>query len=123
MSIAIGIDGAGGTLLDSAEDRRTGGWHCGRMVNDTPPAARGWRLLGWLGVLGHLAIGFWYAASGLVAPAWAVVVLLVIWVAMSVVVWRWMGSRPGWVVIVPIIEAAIWFAGVSAGDAFLDWTA
>jgi hypothetical protein len=42
-------------------------------------------LLWWLGLAGHLVALVWYAASGLVAPPWAVVGLLVIWAVLLVV--------------------------------------
>jgi hypothetical protein len=87
-------------------------------------ASRVARGFGWLGMLGHLAMGVWYAASGLLAPTWAVIVLMAIWVGMTVVAWRLVRSdSPLWTLGIPVIDAAIWLAVISAGDAFLDWTA
>jgi hypothetical protein len=83
----------------------------------------GGRILGWLGIAAHLAVGVWYAASGLVAPTWAVVVLLAVWVAMSALIPRLWRTHPGWVAAVPVVEALFWFAFISAGEAFLNWTA
>jgi hypothetical protein len=79
--------------------------------------------LWWLAVLAHLVIGVWYAASVLLAPVWAVLCLLAIWVALSVVTFRLLRLRSPFVIAIPIIEAAIWFAAISAGDAYLNWTA
>ena len=84
---------------------------------------RAGRLVGWLGVIAHLLVGVWYAASGLVAPMWAVALLLVIWLAMSALIPGLMRTRPGWVAAIPVAEAAIWFGVISAGEAFLNWTA
>jgi hypothetical protein len=90
------------------------------MRQMTSPGAR---VAGWVGLVVHLAFFFWYAASGLVAPTWAVVVLLAVWVALlCVAVWL-LRTRPVLVLLVPLAAALIWFGAVSAGDALLGWTA
>ena len=66
---------------------------------------------------------FLYAASGLVAPAWAVVVLLLVWVALLVVAARWWTPHPRRVPLVALFAMAFWFAAVTAGGAWLGWTA
>ena len=77
----------------------------------------------WLGLAGHLAVLIWYAASGLLAPLWAVIGLLVIWVAL-LGVGLWLRTRrPLWMLAVPVVAVVIWFAVISAGDAWLNWTA
>jgi hypothetical protein len=76
-----------------------------------------------IGILGHLAAGVWYAASGLVAPWWAVIGLLVVWAGLCVVLWRLARRRSAWALGVPLLDAAIWFAVISIGDALLGWTA
>jgi hypothetical protein len=77
----------------------------------------------WVGLLGHVAVLIWYAASGLVAPAWAVVCLLVIWVALLIVGLRLRRTAPAWMLAIPVVAIGIWFAAISAGDKFLGWTA
>jgi hypothetical protein len=77
----------------------------------------------WVGLVAHLGMGIWYAASGLVAPAWAVVGLLAIWIALLLVGLRLRTRRPWLMLLVPVAAIAIWVAVVSAGDAFLNWTA
>jgi hypothetical protein len=77
----------------------------------------------WAGLAAHLLVLVWYAASGLVAPPWAVAGLLVVWVAL-LLVGLWLGrTRPAWMLLVPVVAVVIWFAVISAGDAFLNWTA
>jgi hypothetical protein len=89
----------------------------------TGTATRGARVVGWLGLVGHAAIFFWYAASGLVAPGWAVAVLLLLWLALLVVgVWL-RRNRPLLTPLVPVAAVALWFAVIAAGDAWLNWTA
>ncbi|MFE9690339.1 hypothetical protein [Micromonospora sp. NPDC005806] len=70
-----------------------------------------------------LAVGFWYAASGLVAPADAVVGLLPVWLGLLAVAVRLMHRRPALVSLVPLSAALIWLAVVSAGGRWLGWTA
>lgn len=77
----------------------------------------------WIGLIGHLVTLPWYAVSGLVAPPWAVGVLLAIWAALLVVGLRLRTTKPVWMLAIPLLDVAIWFAVVSAGDAFLGWTA
>jgi len=84
---------------------------------------RGGQIAWWIGLIAHLATLIWYAASGLVAPGWAVVVLLVIW-ALLLVVGLWLRTRrPYLMLLIPVLAAVIWFAAISAGERFLGWTA
>jgi hypothetical protein len=83
----------------------------------------GARIVGAIGLLAHLAMLVWYAASGLVAPGWAVALLLLVWAALlGFGIWLWI-RRPAFVPLVPVAAAAIWFGAISAGEAFLNWTA
>jgi hypothetical protein len=81
------------------------------------------RIAWFIGLAGHLAVLIWYAASGLVAPLWAVIGLLVIWVALLVVGLRLWRTSPAWMLAVPVVAVVIWFGVISAGEKFLDWTA
>ncbi|MER7459838.1 hypothetical protein [Micromonospora sp. NPDC126480] len=80
-------------------------------------------LVGWLGLAAHLVLAFFYVVSGLVVPAWALAGLLVIWLALLAVAIRLLRQRPAFVPLVPLAAVLIWLAVVSAGDAWLDWTA
>jgi hypothetical protein len=81
------------------------------------------RVIGWLGILAHLVVLVFYAASGLMAPGWAVIGLLVIWAALGgLAIWL-LRTRPVWVPVVPLAAVIIWFAVMNAGDAWLGWTA
>jgi len=85
--------------------------------------SRGARVVGVVGLVAHLAMLVWYAASGLVAPTWAVVALLVVWLALlGFGIWL-LVRRPAYVPLVPVAAAAIWLGAVSAGGAFLHWAA
>lgn len=75
-----------------------------------------------LAALLHLVAGFFYLSSGLVAPLWAVVLLLAIWVALSVVLYRMRTAGPK-TLLVPVAAAGIWFFTLWLGQALLNWTA
>ncbi|WP_238014975.1 hypothetical protein KZZ52_48825 [Dactylosporangium sp. AC04546] len=81
------------------------------------------RVLGWIGFAAHLATFVWYAASGLLAPGWAVGLLLLAWAALTVVAFRLVrGDRPLWTLVVPVADAAVWFGALSFGESVLGWT-
>jgi hypothetical protein len=78
---------------------------------------------GFVGLIGMVAAFFPYAASGLVAPYWAVALLLVVWLVMFVVTCRWFVPHPKRTLVMPVIAFVLWFAAITAGGLFLDWTA
>jgi len=76
-----------------------------------------------VGMVGMACVFFLYAASGLLAPWWAVVVLLVIWALALFVATAWWSLHPTWVPWIPVALAVFWFAFLNAGGAWLGWTA
>jgi hypothetical protein len=83
-----------------------------------------WRVvLPWVGLAAMVAVLPFYVASGLVAPGWAVVALLACWVLFVWVGWRWRRTRPYWVLALPVVAFAWWWAALTAGEAWLGWTA
>jgi hypothetical protein len=93
------------------------------VVPERPKHSVGALIAGWVGLLGHLATLVWYMASGLLAPGWAVITLLVIWIGLFAVAIYLLRHRPVWVLAVPVVATAIWFAVMAAGEAWLGWTA
>lgn len=77
----------------------------------------------WIGIAGLVSVLWLYGASGLVAPAWAVVALLVLWLVQFVLACRWFSRRPYVVLLMPLVALALWFGVIMAGGAFLGWTA
>jgi hypothetical protein len=85
-----------------------------------PKAVSPWPFVGMAGLA---CTFFLYAASGLVAPAWAVAVLLLAWLVMLVVACVWWTPHPGRLPFLALFSVVVWFAAVTAGGAWLGWTA
>lgn len=81
------------------------------------------RVVAILGVLGLVAALPFYLASGLVAPLWAIVALLVVWVVLAFCALRWFTRRPWLVLALPFVAAGVWFGAVTLGEQLLDWQA
>ena len=80
-------------------------------------------VIGGLALAALLALAPFFFAAGLMAPGWAVVVFAVVWLALFVLGCLWIRRRPLWVVPLPFAAAAVWLGGMSAGGAWLGWTA
>jgi hypothetical protein len=72
---------------------------------------------------GMACVFFLYAASGLLAPWWAVVLLLIVWAALLFLATAWWSLHPTWVPWIPVFAAVLWFVVLNAGGAWLGWTA
>ena len=68
----------------------------------------------------HLVAGFFYISSGLIAPLWAVLVLIAIWIGLAVVLLRRRETGPA-TILIPVLAGATWFVAISLGEMFLDW--
>ena len=62
------------------------------------------------------------AASGLMAPLWAVVLILLGWLVLFVLAVRWFRARPWLVLALPFVGAVLWFAVLTFGEQVLGWT-
>jgi VIT1/CCC1 family predicted Fe2+/Mn2+ transporter len=78
---------------------------------------------GVLALAAMLAIAPFFFASGLMAPGWAVGVFIAAWLVLFGLGCFWIRRKPLRVVALPFIAAAIWLGGMSAGEAWLGWTA
>jgi phosphatidylglycerophosphate synthase len=74
-----------------------------------------------VGMAGMACAFFLYAASGLVAPWWATLLLFGSWLVMFVVATRWWSRHPGWVPVLALFAIALWFAVALTGGLLLDW--
>jgi hypothetical protein len=84
------------------------------------PKASPWPFVAMIGMAGCF---FLYAASGLLAPWYGVVLLMVIWVALFVLATRWWTPHPARTLLVPLIALVLWFGVLTAGEVLFDWTA
>ena len=80
-----------------------------------------------VGVVLHLAFGvFPFAATGLLAPLWGIVLVYVWWIALAVVLVRLLrgqARRPMLAPAVPVVALGGWFLLLTFGDLVLGWTA
>ncbi|HET6697515.1 MAG TPA: hypothetical protein VFG88_00370 [Nocardioidaceae bacterium] len=84
----------------------------------------GWeRFAAVVGVMLLLATLPFYAASGLVAPLWAIVLLLAFWLWLLVMCVRWWRAHPLRVLTAPLLAVLVWYAALTLGETVLGWTA
>jgi hypothetical protein len=76
-----------------------------------------------IGMAGMACAFFLYGASGLVAPWWGVTGLMLIWLALFVQACRWWTPHPRRLVSLAVFAIVLWFALVTAGAAWLGWSA
>jgi hypothetical protein len=82
------------------------------------------RWVGWVTIVLYLLIGiFPYLASGLLAPLYGVIILLVCWGIGLVLTWRLARRRPVLSLVAVPLALAFWGAVMAAGDLILGWTA
>lgn len=65
---------------------------------------------------------YWFIASGLLAPLWAIIGLLVVWAAGLVWAIRSRRRQPWLVFALPFALMIFWFAVITAGERLLGWT-
>ncbi len=90
-----------------------------RRKVQSPNAVSPWPFVGMAGMASTF---FLYAASGLLAPWWAVVLLMIVWLALLLVSCAWWSLHPTWVPFVPVVAAVLWFCVLLAGGAWLGWS-
>jgi hypothetical protein len=87
------------------------------------PAAPAWRTVALvIGLAGHLAVGVFYLAIGLVVPGLAIPFFWAFWILLLVLAVK-RRDNPVWVLLTPVVAAAVVFAAVSVGEAVFGWTA
>jgi len=89
----------------------------------TAPRSRAASAWPFVGMSGMAAAFFLYAASGLVAPAWGVIALLAVWLVLFLLCLAWWTPHPKRLVFVAVFAVVFWFAALTAGGAWLDWSA
>ena len=78
---------------------------------------------GWLGIVAMLVLAPFFLASGLMAPAWGVVLVVAIWaVLFGLGIVAIVKRRPLFALFAPIVAAISWWLVMSLGGHFLGWT-
>ena len=80
-------------------------------------------MLAAVALLALLALAPFFLAAGLMAPGWAVVLLVGLWLALLVLALVWFRRRPWWVLPLPVVAVLLWYGALTAGEALLGWTA
>ena len=75
-----------------------------------------------IAMLAMLAIAPFFLSSGLMAPLWAVIALIAVWLALFVLGVVWFRRRPWWTLALPAIAVLIWYGTMTAGETWLCWT-
>ena len=81
------------------------------------------RVLGVIGLVLYLAVGWLYLASGLVVPFPWLVGVWVIWAVGLLVLFRVFRASPRLTPLVPLAAVAVWVVVVQMGSWLLGWTA
>ena len=68
----------------------------------------------WLAAM--VAVLPFYLASGLVAPLWAIIGLLLCWAGFFYLGLRWRKTRPYWVLALPVVAFAWWWIALTVGE-------
>lgn len=76
-------------------------------------------VLAWLAMV---PVGFFYAASGLLVPGPWLFLMWLLYLALLVATFALTRRRSYLVLVPPVLGAVLWWAIVSAGEAWLGWT-
>ncbi|GAB3518368.1 hypothetical protein [Arthrobacter monumenti] len=80
-------------------------------------------VLGWIGLVLHILVGFLYLAAGLVAPLYGILFFWAAWIALTIVAVHLLQRRPAWTLVVPVVAALVLFGGIAIGGELLGWRA
>ena len=75
------------------------------------------------GLVGLACAAFLIGATPIAvgAPWWAIVLLVLVWLAALVLAIAWFTTRPRTVALLPAVVVFVWLATVVGGARFLDW--
>lgn len=78
-------------------------------------------VFGGLALAGLLGMSILFFATGLLAPLWAIICLVAVWLMLLVLGCIWIRRHPWRVLLLPFIAAAILYGSLIAGEALLGW--
>lgn len=91
-------------------------------MNQSPPN-RSDLVMGVIGIILYVMVGWFYLASGLMVPGPWLYILWAIWIGGLWVLTRVFRRNPVWTPAVPVGAAIVWVAFVQLGSSLLGWTA
>ena len=95
----------------------------GTPAGDSAPRGRpGFVVAAVLAWLAMVPVGFFYAASGLLVPGPYLFAMWLLYVALLAMAFVLTRRRSLLVLVPPVLGAVLWWAIVSAGEAWLGWT-
>lgn len=68
-----------------------------------------------------LIVGYFYLASGLLVPGWALIPLWILWLGLTWYGVRLAGAGTYAVLAVPMLAGAVWFLVITLGEQILGW--
>lgn len=74
-----------------------------------------------VGMIGLVCALFLYGASALIAPWWAVLLLVLVWLLLFVAACAWWTPHPKALPWLGGFALLLWFAAMLAGGAWLGW--
>lgn len=77
----------------------------------------------WLGMILTVSSFFLYAASGLIAPWWAIVVMVASWLVLFILSCAWWSKHPKRLVWIGVLSYPLWFCMLVGGALAFGWTA
>jgi len=80
-------------------------------------------IVGVIGMVLYVVVGWLYLGSGLVVDSPWYVLLWAVWIAGLFVLGRVFKRRPVWTPVVPVAALALWVAFVQLGSWLFGWTA
>jgi hypothetical protein len=75
-----------------------------------------------LAAVAHLVVGYFYLASGLVVPGYALLPLWLWWALLAWVLFRLARQDSWWTPLVPVVAFGTWLLILTAGEQLLGWT-
>ncbi len=77
----------------------------------------------WLGMILTVSSFFLYAASGLIAPWWAIAVMLASWLVLFILSCAWWSKHPKRLVWIGVLSYPLWFCMLVGGALAFGWKA
>ena len=81
------------------------------------------KVLGVVGIVLYIAVGFFYLMAGLMVPAPWLFVLWAIWLIGWWLVVRVFRERRALTPLIAVLAVGFWYVYITVGGAFLGWTA